>query len=68
MGCSKHGFKRVNTPWARPGSGFTLLYEQGGVDPHTGNDGKRRGALRRRYRQGDMAGGDALRLQGHEAA
>ena len=26
--CPEHGLKRVNVPWARPGSGFTLLFEQ----------------------------------------
>lgn len=26
--CSEHGLRRVNVPWARPGSGFTLLFEQ----------------------------------------
>lgn len=25
--CSTHGVRQVNVPWARPGSGFTLLYE-----------------------------------------
>jgi transposase len=26
--CPEHGVHRVNVPWARPGSGFTLLFEQ----------------------------------------
>jgi len=26
--CDEHGVKRVNVPWAREGSGFTLLFEQ----------------------------------------
>ena len=26
--CPEHGIRRVNVPWARPGSGFTLLFEQ----------------------------------------
>ncbi len=26
--CPKHGVKRINVPWARPGSDFTLLFEQ----------------------------------------
>lgn len=26
--CPAHGVKRVNVPWAREGSGFTLLFEQ----------------------------------------
>lgn len=26
--CPEHGLRRVNVPWARPGSGFTLLFEQ----------------------------------------
>jgi len=26
--CPEHGVKRVNVPWAREGSGFTLLFEQ----------------------------------------
>lgn len=26
--CPEHGIHRVNVPWARPGSGFTLLFEQ----------------------------------------
>lgn len=26
--CSEHGVKRANVPWAREGSGFTLLFEQ----------------------------------------
>jgi len=26
--CPTHGVKRVSVPWARDGSGFTLLYEQ----------------------------------------
>ena len=26
--CQEHGVRRVNVPWARPGSGFTLLFEQ----------------------------------------
>lgn len=26
--CARHGIKRVNVPWARDGSGFTLLFEQ----------------------------------------
>lgn len=26
--CPKHGIRRVNVPWARPGSRFTLLFEQ----------------------------------------
>ena len=26
--CAEHGIKRVNVPWARPGSDFTLLFEQ----------------------------------------
>jgi transposase len=25
--CPEHGVKQVNVPWARPGSGFTLLFE-----------------------------------------
>ncbi len=25
--CSEHGVKQVEVPWARPGSGFTLLFE-----------------------------------------
>jgi transposase len=25
--CDEHGVKQVNVPWARPGSGFTLLFE-----------------------------------------
>jgi transposase len=25
--CDQHGVKQVNVPWARPGSGFTLLFE-----------------------------------------
>ncbi len=25
--CPEHGVKQVNLPWARPGSGFTLLFE-----------------------------------------
>jgi len=25
--CGKHGVKQVTVPWARPGSGFTLLFE-----------------------------------------
>jgi transposase len=25
--CSQHGVHQVNVPWARPGSGFTLLFE-----------------------------------------
>jgi transposase len=25
--CKKHGVKQVTVPWARPGSGFTLLFE-----------------------------------------
>lgn len=25
--CGEHGVKRVQVPWARPGSGFTLLFE-----------------------------------------
>ena len=28
VNCSEHGFGRVRVPWARPGSGFTLLFEQ----------------------------------------
>jgi transposase len=27
--CPDHGVLRMNVPWARPGSGFTLLFEQG---------------------------------------
>ena len=27
VNCSEHGFGRVRVPWARPGSGFTLLFE-----------------------------------------
>lgn len=26
--CDEHGTHRVNVPWSRPGSGFTLLFEQ----------------------------------------
>jgi len=26
--CPDHGVRRVEVPWARPGSGFTLLFEQ----------------------------------------
>ena len=26
--CPDHGVLRINVPWARPGSGFTLLFEQ----------------------------------------
>jgi transposase len=26
--CPEHGFKRIEVPWARPGSDFTLLFEQ----------------------------------------
>ena len=26
--CSEHGIHRINVPWAREGSGFTLLFEQ----------------------------------------
>ena len=26
--CPEHGIHRVNVPWARPNSGFTLLFEQ----------------------------------------
>jgi transposase len=26
--CPEHGVLRINVPWARPGSGFTLLFEQ----------------------------------------
>src|SRR3546814_1092835 len=26
--CPEHGVKRVRVPWAREGSGFTLLFEQ----------------------------------------
>ena len=26
--CPKHGIHRIEVPWARPGSGFTLLFEQ----------------------------------------
>lgn len=26
--CPEHGLRRVTVPWARPGSGFTLLFEQ----------------------------------------
>ncbi len=26
--CTKHGVHRIEVPWARPGSGFTLLFEQ----------------------------------------
>jgi transposase len=26
--CEKHGIKRIQVPWARPGSHFTLLFEQ----------------------------------------
>ncbi len=26
--CPEHGVHRVNVPWAREGSGFTLLFEQ----------------------------------------
>ena len=26
--CPEHGVKRVKVPWAREGSGFTLLFEQ----------------------------------------
>ena len=26
--CPEHGVKRINVPWARPGSRFTLLFEQ----------------------------------------
>ena len=26
--CPEHGLRRVAVPWARPGSGFTLLFEQ----------------------------------------
>jgi transposase len=25
--CDQHGVKQVNVPWARPGSGFTLMFE-----------------------------------------
>ena len=25
--CSEHGVRQVSVPWARPGSGFTLLFE-----------------------------------------
>jgi transposase len=25
--CDEHGVKQVNVPWARPGSGFTLMFE-----------------------------------------
>ena len=25
--CPEHGVKQVSVPWARPGSGFTLLFE-----------------------------------------
>ena len=25
--CDEHGVKQVEVPWARPGSGFTLLFE-----------------------------------------
>ena len=28
VACTKHGVHRVEVPWARPGSGFTLLFEQ----------------------------------------
>ena len=26
--CPEHGIKRIEVPWARPGSDFTLLFEQ----------------------------------------
>lgn len=26
--CSEHGCRRIEVPWARPGSGFTVLFEQ----------------------------------------
>jgi transposase len=26
--CEEHGYPRINVPWARKGSGFTLLFEQ----------------------------------------
>lgn len=28
VSCSEHGFSRVTVPWARSGSGFTVLFEQ----------------------------------------
>ena len=28
VGCPEHGVKRIIVPWARPNSGFTLLFEQ----------------------------------------
>jgi len=28
VGCSEHGIRRVEVPWARKGSAFTLLFEQ----------------------------------------
>ena len=66
VSCSEHGLRRVYVPWARPGSGFILLFEQG-HHPCAGNAGERCGALRRCHRQTDMAGGYALRVQGHGA-
>lgn len=29
--CSEHGVKRIQVPWARKGSAFTLLFEQAGL-------------------------------------
>lgn len=28
VACPDHGVRRISVPWARPGSGFTLLFEQ----------------------------------------
>jgi transposase len=53
--CDKCGIKTVNVPWARPGSGFTLLFEHApaeaggaGDDHDLGHAGRRCRADRRR--------------------
>jgi len=62
--CQEHGVRRVNFPWARPGSGFTLLFEQA-VMILAREMPVNAVALSWRHRQADMAGGYALRVQGH---
>ena len=59
--CPDHGVKRASVPWARPGSRFTLLFEQAALIGVARDAGAGRFALHRHHRQAAVAHRRALR-------